>query len=113
LSEEKFKKDLKIKVPKDLSKIPFRDISLGDLNNASASLAMHHDMQGVVENAKNKKIPLVGISVDEVRPESFGELMVFFQYFVVYSAMLRHLNPFDQPEVEAAKKISLGLRLHR
>jgi glucose-6-phosphate isomerase len=53
------------------------------------------------------------MEIDKITEASFGEMLVFWQYFAVYSAMLRNLNPFDQPEVEASKKISLELRIKK
>lgn len=113
MSEEKMDKDLKIKVPAIFKKIIFRGSEMGKLDGLSASETLQFDKLGVLQNCRDKKIPAVEAVIDKVTPESFAEMIVFWQYFSVYSAMLRNLNPFDQPEVEAAKKISLEMRLAR
>lgn len=111
LSEEKMEKDLKIKVPAIFKKIIFRGQEIGKLDGLSASQAMQFDKMGAFQHCRNAKIPAVEVVMEKVTQESFAEMMVFWQYFAVYSAMLRSLNPFDQPEVEMAKKISFELRL--
>jgi glucose-6-phosphate isomerase len=113
VSQEKSKDDFEIEVPEELKKIPFKDGTLAGIDGNSARETMKFDMAGVIGNAKNKKIPVVEISVDEINPESVGEYMVFWQYFAMYSAFLRNQNPFDQPEVEDAKVLSFKLRTAR
>lgn len=113
MSVEKSAKDFQIKIPKDIQDIHFNGNPLKKLNNISAHDTLHFDMQGVLGNCIAKKIPAAVFSVDEVNPRSMGELMVFWQYFAMYSALLRGQNPFDQPEVEDSKKISLRLRMER
>jgi hypothetical protein len=36
--------------------------------------------------------------------------MAFWQYFAVYSSILREVNPYDQPQVETSKVISIKMR---
>jgi glucose-6-phosphate isomerase len=113
MSEEKMDKDLKIKVPALFKKIIFRGTEMGKLDGLSAGQTLQFDKAGVLQNCRNHKMPAMEMAVDRLTQESFAQTIVFWQYFVVYSAMLRNLNPYDQPEVEAAKKISLELRLAR
>lgn len=113
MAVEKSKSDIKIKVSKAIGKVDISDQSLSKLDGLQASQAMHFDMRGVVENAKDKKIPVVEIWVSEVTEKNMGEFMVFWHYFSVYSSLLRNVNPFDQPEVEDSKAISFNLRMKR
>jgi glucose-6-phosphate isomerase len=113
MSESKIDKDLKIVVPALFKKIVFRGAEMGKLNGILASQTLHFDKMGVLQNCRNHKIPATEVTIDKLNQENFAEMIVFWQYFAVYSAMLRDLNPFDQPEVEAAKKISLELRLKK
>ncbi|MDO8627393.1 MAG: glucose-6-phosphate isomerase, partial [Candidatus Diapherotrites archaeon] len=56
------------------------------------------------------KIPVISIAIDKVDEENIGELIGFFQWLAIYSALLRDVNPFDQPQVENSKKISFEYR---
>lgn len=113
MSEAKMDKDLKIKVPTIFKKIIFRGQELRKLDGISAGQTLQFDKAGALEHCQNYKIPATEVVIDKVTPESFAEMIVFWQYFAVYSAMLRNLNPFDQPEVETAKKISFELRMKK
>lgn len=110
---EKTNNDIKIKVPKEIQNIEFLGYPLAKLNGNSTFKSMHYDMQGVVENAKNKNIPAYELWISEISQKSIGEFMVFWQYFTMYSSILRDVNPFDQPEVEASKKIGFELRIQK
>ncbi|TAK95413.1 hypothetical protein EPO05_04305 [Patescibacteria group bacterium] len=113
LHESMMENDTALMVPEDLKDILFRGYPLEKLAGLSGNDTLHYDLQGVRENCKRKNIPFVQITLDRLTEKGFGEMMVFWQYFAVYSALLRDSNPFDQPEVEAAKQISLELRMKR
>lgn len=113
LSEEKMEKDIKLNIPANLKKISFRGHELGQLNGLTSSQTLAFDRGGVLGHCREAKIPTAEISVDKITPESFAELMVFWQYYAIYAAELRGINPFDQPEVEFSKKIGLELRVNR
>lgn len=113
LRVENSKDDFPLEVPDKLESVEFSGHPLAILKGLSALKTLHYDMEGVVGNCREKNIPAVTISIDEVSQEAIGKLVVFWQYFTVYSAYLREQNPFDQPHVEDAKKISWGLRVNR
>ncbi len=106
---EGFDRDVEIKVPKDLEGIPLRSGKLGDI---SGSLSEHlgFELEGVLDSTKKAKIPHLIISVKKVTPESVGEYLALWQYIGVYSALLRGVNPYDQPDVEHAKEVGFRLR---
>lgn len=110
---EKTKNDMEIKVPKEIRDIEFLGSPLSELNGNSAFKAMHYDMQGVIENAKNENIPAYELWISEISQKTIGEFMIFWQYFTMYSSIFREVNPFDQPEVEASKKIGFELRVRK
>lgn len=110
---EKTAKDISIKISKDLEKINLDGTDLKILNNIKGSETLRYDMEGVIKNCIDKNIPFAKITIDILTEENIGEFMVFWQYFAVYSAILREQNPYDQPEVEKSKAISLKLRLKR
>ncbi len=84
---------------------------LKTLDGIPLGKALHFEYLGAIGAAKKKKIPSFTISAEELTPYCVGELMAFSQYaFGVYPALLRRVNPYDQPAVEAGKKISRQLR---
>lgn len=105
--------DFPIEIPENLKNIEFKGQPLSKLDGLMASQTMKFDLQGVLENAIRQQRPAALINVDKVNPQTMGEFIVFWQYFAMYSAMLRNQNPFDQPEVEDSKLISLQLTMNR
>jgi len=104
------KHNLITKVPAKIKKLALRHSTLVALHNIPLQTALQFDYQGVAENANKLHIPNMTLTVSQVCPESVGELLSFFHYYAVYSALLRQQNPFDQPEVEAAKAVSFKKR---
>jgi len=100
------KPDVTITVPSALQKIKLRTGTLGHLNNLSLAKALDYDLKANLNEIKQLKIPSVYIEIDKENEYTAGEFMAFIHYFTVYSALLRDVNPFDQPEVEAAKDSS-------
>jgi glucose-6-phosphate isomerase len=72
--------------------------------------ALQFDYEGVAENATRLTIPHFTLQISELTEASIGELLSFLHYYTVYSALLREQDPFDQPEVEASKKVSFEKR---
>ncbi len=98
------------KVPAKIKTLSLREGTLADLDGIPLYTALHFDYAGVAEEATKNNIPHLTLEVNEVTPESMGELLSFWHFFAVYSAFLREQDPFDQPEVEAAKDISFKKR---
>jgi glucose-6-phosphate isomerase len=48
--------------------------------------------------------PVCQLKVPDLRPETIGYLIAFFETACAVSAMLLGVNPFDQPGVEAYKQ---------
>lgn len=103
--------NLKTIVPSDLMDISLKDKSLDILSSIPLAKALEFEFRGTVEDAKNKKIPLAIVTIEEVNANNVGQYLAFIQYLAVYSSLLREVNPFDQPQVEDSKKISYELRL--
>ena len=100
----------KVNVPVSVSKIKVRDGILADIDNTPYASALEYEFQGTYQDAVNKKIPCAHIHIDKVSPFDIGELTAFWHYVAVYSAALRDVDPFDQPQVESSKDISFKLR---
>jgi glucose-6-phosphate isomerase len=102
-----------VTVPKGLRDIPLRKGTLQDLGGVRYSDSVRYDFEGVRRNCLSKDVPHVTLSVSRAAPETAGEFMAFWQWTAVYSAVLRGVDPFDQPEVEFAKEVSFELRRRR
>jgi len=73
--------------------------------------ALHLEYEGTREDATFAGIPSFTVSLSDASPHAIGSLLAFCQYaFGVYPALLRDVNPFDQPQVENSKNISKRLR---
>jgi len=101
---------MKVHVPEDLLHVQIRDGTLKDIDNIPYSKAFEFEFQGTYQEAVANKIPVAALVLDRVTPSSVGEFLGFWHYVAVYSAMLRGVDPFDQPQVESSKEISFSLR---
>jgi glucose-6-phosphate isomerase len=102
--------DKRIRVDSKLKSIALQDSKLQILDGLPYSKALDFEFQGVREHTIHYKIPYSVITLDRVDEHTAGEFMAFWQYVAIYSAWLRNVNPFDQPEVEFSKKHSFELR---
>ena len=103
-----FRNNITMKCPEDLEDIPFSDKTLKNLN-LPYSTALHYEFEGTQKDAKNSKIPSIVLTINQIDEYNMGSLMAFWQFFAVYSSMLRNVNPFDQPQVENSKEITRKL----
>ncbi len=55
------------------------------------------------------RVPNLKISIPEITPYFYGQLVYFFQKACAISGYLLGVNPFDQPGVEAYKKNMMDL----
>ncbi|MFH1403473.1 MAG: hypothetical protein ABIH11_04310 [Candidatus Altiarchaeota archaeon] len=75
--------------------------------------SLSFESDGTIGDAASRipPIPVLKVAVDGMTPQAAGCLMAFSQYaFGVYPALLRDLNPFDQPDVVRSKEIARELR---
>jgi glucose-6-phosphate isomerase len=99
-----------VSIPKKLQAIPIREGTLRNLDGVRYSDSVRYDFEGVRRQASRDRIPHAILSLDRVTPESAGEFMAFWQYVAVYTSVMLGVDPFSQPEVEYAKKVSFDLR---
>jgi glucose-6-phosphate isomerase len=90
-----------------------RQLPLSALDGERLSATMRHEWRGVQRAADDAKIPNATITLDVLNPGTFGELTAFWEYVAVYSAWLRGVDAFDQPGVEASKRIAIEERMRR
>ncbi len=101
--------DLKFEVEKDLKNIKCRNITLENLNNISLDKIIKAEFQGTWQDVIDNNIPAIHLELKEISPYTIGEFMAFFQYTAFYSALLRGVNPCDQPGVEKSKENIFGI----
>jgi glucose-6-phosphate isomerase len=100
----------KVKVPDVAEHIPVRNGTIGDIDDVPYAKALEYEFQGTFRDAIANKIPVGWIHLDKITPFSVGEFLGFWHYVAVYSALLRDVNPYDQPHVETSKNLSFKLR---
>lgn len=101
---------LDIKVPEELENIGIRGRKLGDLEANTYSDALKSEFEGVKRAVDDENRPNATISLGELSYASAGKMVGFLQYLAVYSAWLRGVNPFNQPDVEKSKDIGFNQR---
>ena len=87
-------------------KIKYKGYALNKITNLDFNDLVYKEFLGTVKTAIAKKIPSASITT-EVNESNIGELLMFFYFVAYFSAKLRRVNPFDQPDVELSKKESL------
>ena len=99
-----------LKVGKEFNGITVRGKSLTDFDGFELGNSLFSELKGVKEALKIDNKPLIDIELDKIGPSTCGELLAFMQYLAYYSAVLRGLNPFNQPDVEKSKEIGFQKR---
>lgn len=110
VSSENSQTDLDTKVPETLAIIPLKEETLQVLNDIPLQDALQFEREATLDDAKMQNIPAVDMQLEEISEHHLGELIAFWQLYAVYSSLLRAVNPYDQTEVEASKKISFAKR---
>jgi len=98
----------KIKVDNDLEDVRCRNLLLGDLDNVSFGKIIDAEFRGTWLDIVKKKIPAVHLEIESVSAYSVGGVMALFQWTAFYSALIRNVNPCDQPGVEKSKEYIFG-----
>ena len=57
-------------------------------------------------------MPNITLNITSVSHDNLGRLVALLQYVAVYSAWLRDLDPFTQPDVEKSKEIGFEERFN-
>lgn len=111
LSTDKPLTDSMTVVPDAAKTISIKDNKLSALDGIPLSFALHAELQGTLEDAKLKNIPVISQFILQRTESELGSLIAFWQLYAIYSALLRNVDPFDQPQVESSKKISFSKTL--
>jgi glucose-6-phosphate isomerase len=100
--------DKKIEVPKDIEGIALKGLELKKLENITYQQALVAEYHGTKKEADRLGIPNITIELPEVTNNTVGELLSFWQLVAFYSAILRNVDPFNEPAVTNSKNITIG-----
>lgn len=100
----------RIEVPDELSDIEIRDRKLGDLDGQELEESLFSEYKGVQRAMNEEDMPNITINLTDVSHRTLGKLIALMQYTAVYSAWLRDVNAFNQPDVEKSKEIGFRER---
>jgi hypothetical protein len=104
----------------DIKGVMIKNSTLEQVGNLHLQNSLIIEREATLEHAKDLKIPVMDLCLSfngtalgesEFISEAAGEFIAFWQMFAVYSAILRNVNPFDQPSVEWSKKEAFQKRL--
>jgi glucose-6-phosphate isomerase len=98
-------------LPAQLHSVQLKGRALFDINKIPLQNSMRFELEGTLEDARIQGIPLIHLSLSSFTANEIGGLLAFWQLFAVYSSVLRGVDPFNQPQVEASKNISFNKRL--
>jgi len=99
------------KFPAEVHSVQIKGHAMFDIDKIPLEKSLEFELQATMEDARINGIPLAHLSISNFSGQSVGELAAFWQLYAVYSSVLRNVDPFDQPQVEASKKISFNKRL--
>lgn len=97
--------------PANLQTMDINNKHLADFTGLSLGHILQIEALGNIDHATKTGIPVIHLELSGLEALQVGKWVAFWQLFAVYSACLRKVNPFDQPEVEYGKKIAFNLRL--
>lgn len=103
----------RVNIPEDLSDVKIRGEDLSHLETLTYSESLKSEYQGVKNALDEEEKPNVTLNIGDVSHKNIGKLMAFIQYTAVYSAWLRDVNPFNQPDVEKSKQLGFEERFKK
>ena len=92
------------------SKVLYKGRKMDDLGNYTLGKALESESNGVKGSMDELDVPWAEIRMKGETDRDIGFYVGLWHYIAYYSAVLRGVNPFDQPAVEMAKKIALENR---
>lgn len=79
------------------------------LGGSTLSKLLKAEEQGTKLALSKAGRPHGTVEIPKITPETFGELVMFFELAVAYAGRLFGINTFDQPGVELSKKLTKAL----
>ncbi len=99
-----------INVPDNIADIEVRGKKLSELEGKTLKDSLKSEYQGVKDAMDEEEMPNITLNITSVSHENLGKLVALLQYLAVYSAWLRDVDPFNQPDVEKSKDIGFEER---
>ncbi|MGA1820752.1 MAG: hypothetical protein ACMUHU_07080 [Thermoplasmatota archaeon] len=90
--------------------IEYKGVPMSEMGAYSLKKAILSEAAGVMGSMDELEAPWASITMDDETERSFGFYVGMMQYLAYYFALLRRVEPFDQPAVEKAKEIALSSR---
>lgn len=99
-----------IDISDNLSDIEVRGRNLSELQGKTLKDSLKSEYQGVKDAMDEEEMPNITLNLTSVSHENLGKLVALLQYMAVYSAWLRGVDPFTQPDVEKSKELGFEER---
>lgn len=99
-----------LEVEEQLKDVEIRGKRLSGLDDMELKESVRSEYQGVKNALDDEDMPNITFNLTNLSHKAAGETVAFLQYLAVYSAWLRDVNPFDQPDVEKSKRIGFEER---
>jgi len=100
---------LKIKNFNDNTKVPNKSIkyleNLDIVNEVEFSKLINMQADSIIENLKNRNVPLDIIEIEEANIYYIGQLFYYYELLTSLTGKMLNVNTYDQPGVEEGKKI--------
>jgi len=106
ITVEKWWDDKDIKIPETIVDLELKGLPLKKLDGLSYSDALNLEYHGTKTEADRLGIPNVTIELEDITNQTVGELLSFWQLVAFYSALLRGVDPFNEPAVVNSKNIT-------
>jgi glucose-6-phosphate isomerase len=87
--------------------------ALAEIGGYTFGKALRCEYEGVMAHMRDGKMPFAHVQMEGEGPADMGYYIGMWHYLAYYFALLRKVDPFNQPAVERAKEISLELRSKR
>jgi len=107
ITVKKWWDDKEIEIPEKIADLELKDLPLKKLNGLSYSKALNLEYHGTKTEADRLEIPNVTIELEDITNQTVGELLSFWQLVAFYSAILRDVDPFNEPAVTNSKNITI------
>jgi glucose-6-phosphate isomerase len=88
----------------------YKGIPMNDLGGYTLKKAIHSEAKGVMGSMDELGAPYCSLKIKGEDERSIGFYVGMMHYLAYYFALLRRVDPFNQPAVEKAKEIALDLR---
>jgi len=100
---------LKIKNFNDDTKVPDKNIKflekLNIVNNVEFSELINMQADSIIENLKNRNVPLDIIEIEEANIYYMGQLFYYYELLTSLTGKMLNVDTYNQPGVEEGKKI--------